>query len=154
MIFRWTLDYWKMLRGLFWNHDFFVKIWFFEKKSARLLPIKVPFRSHDLYFLMKRPSMGRTDWYLLVQSPYMTRTEPIFLEKVYIFVSEARPICQKTPCIWVVTNFWKGSLHMGRKSVQFLKRVLIIWVVSQINFWKGSLHMVRKSSQFLKGVLY
>ena len=29
--------------------------------------------------------------------------------------------------------------YLSRKSVQFLKRFLVIWVVSQFIFWKGSL---------------
>ena len=54
--------------------------------------------SYSLHFLVKSPYVGRTDLYLLVQSPHMGRVDPIFHEKV---------------------------LFMCRRSVHFLKRVLI-----------------------------
>ena len=56
--------------------------------------------------------MGRTDLYLLVQSPYMGRTDPIFSGKVLKYRSSVRPISEKAP-------------YMGRQSSQFLKRFLI-----------------------------
>ena len=43
--------------------------------------------------------------------------------------------------------------YLSRKSVQFLKRVLTKWIVSQAIFWEGPFYLDRKSSQSLKRFL-
>ena len=122
-----------------WNFGFLVKIWILEF-SDPTSPQKVVFGSYGLYFLVKSPYMGRTNWYLLVQSPYMGGTD---LKKKSIFWGrKSVHFLKRVPIIWVVSQFifCQDPLCMRRKSAQFLKRLLIIRVVSQLNCWKRSLY--------------
>ena len=81
--------------------------------------------------------MSHTDLYLLVETPYMGHTDPIWLEQVLIYGSSVKSSSGKVPYIWVVSqvNFWKGSLHMGCRSSQFLERFLIYMEPQSVYFW-------------------
>ena len=96
--------------------------------------------------------MSRTDLYLLVETPYMGRTDATWLEKVFIYGSSVKSISGKVPYIWVVSqvNFWKGSLYMEPQSVYFWWEVhiavlwvseLILWVSELIPLYFGCLNL-------------
>ena len=67
--------------------------------SARVPPVEVTFGPYGLYFLIKLPYMGRTDHILMVESPYMGLTGPIFPEEVLVYKASVSLILAKGPYI-------------------------------------------------------
>ena len=67
---------------------------------ARLPPVEVIFGPYGVHLLIKLSYMSRTDHILMVESPYMGRTGPIFPEKVLIYEPSVSLIMEKRVFIY------------------------------------------------------
>ena len=72
---------------------------------------------------MKNQYMSLTFLYDLVETPYMGRTDPIWLEKVLIYGSSVKSISGKVPYIWSPSQSISGgksiSLYFGCLNLYF-----------------------------------
>ena len=69
------MDAWKLQIWTFEKSGFFVKISNFEI-SGQISPQKVIYGPYGPYILLKSPYMDRTDLIFLEESPYMDRQSP------------------------------------------------------------------------------